>query len=68
MWPLQDVRRVEDPFKLAVEVAGTVFVKGLTNNGVGIKSSSNYLIHSFSLAFSTSIPPMESLRASAVAR
>jgi hypothetical protein len=63
---LQDVRRIEDPLNLATEVAHTVFAKELANTGVAMKASSNFLIQPFSLAFSASIPPMESSRASPV--
>jgi hypothetical protein len=51
-YPLQDVRRLEDHFKLVAGVAGMVIAKGLANNGIGIKASSNSLTQSFSLAFS----------------
>jgi hypothetical protein len=66
-YPLHDARRLEDPFNLAARVAGMAIAKGLESNGIGIKASSNYLTWSFNLAFSTSMPPMESSRASAVA-
>jgi hypothetical protein len=66
-YPLHDVRRVEDHFNLVAGVAGMVIAKGLASNGIGIKTSSNSLTRSFSLAFSASMPPMESSRASAVA-
>jgi hypothetical protein len=59
-YPLQDVIRVEDYFMLVAGVKGMAIAKGLTSNGIGIKASSNSLIQSFSLAFSTSMPPMES--------
>jgi hypothetical protein len=45
---------------LAAGVEGTVFDKGLANNRVGIKASSNSLIWPFTMAFFDSIPPMES--------
>jgi hypothetical protein len=59
-YPLQDVRRVEDAFTLGVGVPGMAIPKGSTSNGIGMKASSNSLIQSFSLAFSVSMPPMES--------
>ena len=59
-YPLQDARRLEDAFKLAGGVADMAIAKGLTSNGVGIKASSNYLTQSSSLAFSASMPQMES--------
>jgi hypothetical protein len=59
---------MEDHFNLAAGVASMVFSKGMENDGVGNKASSNSLIQMFSMAFSTSIPPMESSRESAVAQ
>jgi len=63
---LEDARRVEDTFILAVVVSGMFLAKGLANSRVAMKSSSNSLTQSFSLAFSASIPPMEWSRASLV--
>jgi hypothetical protein len=62
------VRRLDDPFNLDTWVAGMGFSKGMENNGVGIKASSNSLIRSFSMTFSASTPPIESSRASTVVR
>jgi hypothetical protein len=59
-YPLQDVRRLEDPLKLDTGVVGMAIAKGLASNGIGIKASSNSLTRSFSLAFLASMPPMES--------
>jgi hypothetical protein len=59
-YPLQNASRVEDAFTLAVGVPGMAIAKGLTSSCTGMKASSNYLTWSFSLAFSVSIPPMES--------
>jgi hypothetical protein len=58
-YPLQDARRLEDHFNLAVGLFGMAIAKGLASNGIRIKASSNYLTRSFSLAFSASMPPME---------
>jgi hypothetical protein len=57
---LEHARREEDTFILVTVVAGTIFAKGLANYGVAMKACSNSLRQSFSLAFSVSIPPMES--------
>ena len=59
-YPLQDANRVEDAFTLGAGVPGMAIAKGSTSNGIGMKASSNSLIWSFSLAFSVSMPPMES--------
>jgi hypothetical protein len=59
-YPLQDARRMNDAFKLAAGVAGMAIAKGLIGNGIGIRASSNSLTRFFSLAFSASMPPMES--------
>jgi hypothetical protein len=42
-YPLQDARRLEDPFNLAGGVAGMAIAKALASNGIGIKASSNSL-------------------------
>jgi hypothetical protein len=57
---------MEDPFKLDEEVAGMAISKGMESNGIGIKASSYSLTQSFSLAFLSSMPPMESSRESLV--
>jgi hypothetical protein len=59
-YALQDAIRVEDAFTLGAWVPSMAIAKGSTRNGIGMKVSSNSLIHSFSLKFSVSMPPMES--------
>jgi hypothetical protein len=59
-YALQDVIRVEDAFTLGACVPGMAIAKGSIRNSIGMKVSSNLLIQSFSLAFSVSMPLMES--------
>jgi hypothetical protein len=59
-YPLHYARKLEDPFNFVASMESMAIAKGLESNGIGIKSSSNSLIWSFSLAFSASMTPMKS--------
>jgi hypothetical protein len=51
---------MDDAFTLGAEVLGMEIAKGSTNNGIGMKVSSNSLIWFFNMEVSVSMPPMES--------